>query len=149
MDDERPAPSPRFPLLGLSTLLPLALVAVASAAAFSLHTSRARFDRGREEVRDELQASCASEAGLGAAALDLRMGGDGNLGEAEEPIRIGEGFYWVQTTRLESGLLSVRSTGGAGSFRRRTELVARPAGTPTAPLETISRRIVPLAPADE
>ena len=121
-------------------MIALALVALTSGSVFSLVAAGNGFEDELDQIRGDLDSSTASDAGIAAAVHDLRSGGSGDLGDADHPIRFGSGSYWVRTTMLESGLLSVESTGRSHGERTRTQLVARRKSEGSLEIETISLR---------
>src|SRR5262245_49919128 len=73
----------------------------------------------------ELNAFYAAEAGLSAAWVERRNGGDGNLGSADAPERLGGLGYWVEAAPVDDGVSSLVATGTDGHRTRRVELIVR------------------------
>ncbi len=139
-DSEQPAFDMPLPRLGIFAVIALVLVAATSGSAFSLVKAGNDFESHLDRIRGDLDSSTASDAGIAAAVHDLRGGGSGDFGNEEHPIRFGAGSYWVQTSMLESGLLSVDSTGVSAGERTRTQLIARRKSEGSLEVETVSLR---------
>ena len=73
--------------------------------------------------KDNVGARYLAEAGLAIAVDDLRKGGSGSVGLNEQRVDFGGGDFWVETTDLGSGMVSVVSTGVQGRSASRVELV--------------------------
>lgn len=82
-----------------------------------------RSQRESQQARAGLGSFYAAEAGLSRAWVRLRNGGDGAIGSAYDPARIGGFDYWVTAEPLEDGLTSLVATGRDGSRTRRQELL--------------------------
>lgn len=137
---EPASPDPARHGIGLLTIVALILVVMTSASTVALVVARDAFEDDLDELRSGLAASYACEAGLAAGICDLREGGEGQIGSSDRPVPLGQGAYWVRTTRLSSGMLSMVSTGRSNEAQRRTELIARQADEDRRELETVSIR---------
>lgn len=67
---------------------------------------------------DDRKALFVAEAGLYEGWYALRAGaGNGTLGSADQPVRMGDGMFWVTGTTLPSGRVRLVSTGLVGGGR--------------------------------
>jgi len=71
----------------------------------------------------KLNSFYAAEAGLNVAWVELRNGGDGAVGRADAPERLGGLEFFVESNDLGDGLLSLVATGSDGHQQSRVELV--------------------------
>ncbi len=101
-----------------------------------LHTSQSR----RQETSvDRKRALYMAEAGLAEAFLSVVQGKTGNVGTPELPAVIGDGVYWVEATRLPTGLVSLLSTGLCGKGRFSITAVIQRESDPVASLGVYAR----------
>lgn len=101
----------------------IVLVAAGIAAAF-LMPSLARHRSSEAGIRSD-RAFFLAEAGISAALEDLRRGGQGTLGSADQPILLGEGAYHTSAEAVEPNVVSIRAVGVSGRQERTIVAVAR------------------------
>src|SRR5262245_64347643 len=66
-----------------------------------------------ESASGELNAFYAADAGLSAALVELRNGGDGELGSEQAPVALGGLAYWVTATPAEATVTSLAAAATA------------------------------------
>ena len=69
-------------------------------------------------MQGELKARCLADSGLARALLDLNAGGTGILGSAENPVKVGEGSFYVATVKQSESLYVAVSHGMVGTTRK-------------------------------
>jgi hypothetical protein len=79
--------------------------------------------------REDLNAIYVAEAGLTAAVQELTSGGDGNVGNEDQPTAYGKGSYWVTATDLGSNRVQLRATGTENRSSSVVELIVAAAPT--------------------
>jgi len=107
--------------MGVVAMLILSM-AVLSFALVSIVSSASRALTGS---RNDLNAIYISEAAVGDAVFNLANGGDGNLGNADNPVRYGGAEYWVAATDLGNGAVSLVANGEDNGAVARVEMVVR------------------------
>jgi hypothetical protein len=117
------------------TVLVVVVIVVASLATLSL-TMVTRTQATYHEARDirELQsARYVAEAGLNAAYVEMKSGGDGVIGSEQSPMEFGGGTFWVENTALGGGAFELVAFGSAQGGEIRSQLVLRESvdGTPS------------------
>lgn len=75
------------------------------------------------QVREEIGSRYVAEAGLSEAYYDLMVGGDGQLGAAEDRATYGGGEFWVERVNHPNGTISLISTAVDGRAASRVEMV--------------------------
>ncbi|NOT29168.1 MAG: hypothetical protein HOP15_01830 [Planctomycetes bacterium] len=113
-----------------STLVVVALL-MAAVAMLSLCflTVLRSSQKENEGSREGLSALYACEAGLTAAVNELASGGDGDLGNENQPLYLGDQRYWVEATDIGGGRTALRSFGRDDGARMGVELVVQPSAT--------------------
>jgi hypothetical protein len=96
-----------------------AVLATLSFALLTVSLAGAGEQRGAKE---RMRARYVAEAALSDAVLDLATGGDGNLGNAQNPVQYGSGAYWVEATPLGGDLFELVGTGREDRAGARIEL---------------------------
>ena len=71
----------------------------------------------------DINSFYAAEAGLSAALVELRNGGDGNVGSEAEPRELGGLRYWVAAHAVDGETTSLVATSTDGSSSNRIELL--------------------------
>ena len=84
-----------------------------------------RHEQESDASRGELNAFYAADAGLSAALVELRNGGDGVLGTEQQPVSLGGLDYWVEANPIDSKVTSLVSTSTDGHRRSRIEMLVR------------------------
>lgn len=97
-------------------------LATLSLAALTLSSAAMRELQGTRRVT---AARYVADAGLGAALFELRTGGDGQVGSADQPVDFGGGRFWVERQPMEGNLLSLVSTGEQNGAKVRLQLALR------------------------
>lgn len=72
---------------------------------------------------DNKRAFYLAEAGLSEAVFGLVSGKTGNIATPERPASFGRGVFWVESTYLENGRTSLKSTGCCGVGRASLSIV--------------------------
>jgi len=106
-------------------LVAFVFLAVVAAALVALSSTGRDFEARRSALCGEAAAFALSEAGIGAAVFDLRIGGNGNVGCEDLPIRHGPGSYWVETQRRANEQYTLTAVGRVGPQLHRTTILAR------------------------
>ncbi len=108
---------------GSATVVSLiALILIAGLAAMVLSVST----RSSGEVSaavDRTRAFLAAESGISQAILNLRFGDASDIGDANAPVVLSGGRYWVSVTDTGDGTFTLRSEGRAGLERQAIEVV--------------------------
>lgn len=111
------------------TLIAALLVAlVLGGIASSLTSSVTSSNRQIVGTRNQLMSFNLAEAGLNRALADLRVNGDGNFGDEEDPVPLGAGSYWVVTTDNEDSTYTITSIGSAQGQSKALQTVVRRSG---------------------
>ncbi len=108
-------------------ILVLALISVITVGALSfalLKISISTTERQGAAV-DQRQAFYLAEAGLSEAFAGLGIGKTGQVGSQEEPVRYGQGLFWVDVTDLGNNQVQLESTAMVGHGRATLGLVVR------------------------
>lgn len=93
----------------------------------------------------KLSSFYAAEAGLNVAWVELQNGGDGVVGSADAPDRLGGLSFWVESNDLGDGLVSLVATGSDGHHRSRVELVVEDSSSGIGDFGVFGERGVTLA----
>lgn len=80
-------------------------------------------NREDRQVREEIGSRYVAEAGLSEAYYDLMIGGDGQVGGAEDRADYGGGEFWVERVNHANGTISLISTAVDGRAASRVEMV--------------------------
>jgi hypothetical protein len=104
------------------TTLAIAAIAGLAMSLVAIELSSSREHRGSKE---QIVALYVAEAGLSDGYANLQGGGDGEIGSDDAPVAFGGGSYWVESTDLGGGVVSLISTGVDDRTQRRLELVLR------------------------
>jgi hypothetical protein len=114
-------------------------------AALTLMSLSARHQREGDAAHGDMNSFYAAEAGLSAALVDLRNGGDGNLGNAEEPRTLGGLRFWVAATEVDDETISLVATGTDGRNPNRIELLVADASSGVSDFGLFGERLVALS----
>jgi hypothetical protein len=92
-------------------------------AALTFMSVSARQQREGHASDGHMNAFYAAEAGLSAAVVAMRNGGDGNVGSATQPRALGGLSYWVEATVVDGETTALVASATDGSTNSRIELV--------------------------
>lgn len=92
-------------------------------AALTFMGVSARHQREGNASDGEINSFYAAEAGLSAALVGMRNGGDGNLGSERAPLALGGLRYWVEAHAVDGQTTSLVATGAGGSRTTQIELL--------------------------
>jgi len=84
-----------------------------------------RHEQEADASVDELNSFYGADAGLSAALVELRNGGDGMLGSEQAPVTFGGLTYWVEADAVDSKVTSLVSTATDGHRQSRIEMLVR------------------------
>src|SRR5262245_57428005 len=104
----------------LVTAVVVAMILGAMALAFMSVSARSH-EEG-QAAGGELNAFYAADAGLSAALVGLRNGGDGAVGSQDAPVAFGGLDYWVTASPVDATVTSLVSTGSDGQHESRIEM---------------------------
>jgi len=105
-----------------------ALVMVTMAAAvlatlsFSILAVSLAGSKEQRGAKERIRARYVAEAGLADAVYDMAEGGSGDLGSKQNPIKYGNGNYWVDTTNVGTELYQMVATGREARSGAKLEL---------------------------
>jgi hypothetical protein len=105
-----------------------ALVMVTMAAAvlatlsFSILAVSLAGSKEQRGAKERIRARYVCEAGLADAVYDMADGGTGDLGSKQNPVKYGNGNYWVDTTNVGGELYQMVATGREARAGARLEL---------------------------
>lgn len=124
-----------------AALVVVTLMAMLSAAMLTLRGSLAKRQLG---ALDAKRAFYIAEAGLAEGTASLAVGGNGNVGAADDPARFGDGIFWTHALIPLDGYTQITSTGLCGSGRCTLQLVVRNAPDPIGSLGLFGAQSVAL-----
>jgi hypothetical protein len=99
-----------------------AVLATLSFSLLAVTLSNAREQQGSKE---KMRARYVCEAALSDAILDLKAGGSGDCGNANDPVDYGSGSYWVEASVLTADLTQLVATGREDRSGARLELTVQ------------------------
>jgi len=104
----------------LTTLVLLTTLAVLTVAFASVGV---RWTQEQTAGVDDARAFALAEGGVDEAAMSLLQGTSGDLASRDEPIRHGEGLFWVEAEDIGPLRVRMRSTALVGKGRAAVEMV--------------------------
>ena len=85
----------------------------------------ARNHQESDAARGDLNTLYAADAGLSAAYVELRNGGDGVLGSEDAPVTFGGLRYWTTANAVDGQVTSLVATGTDGHQESRIEMLVK------------------------
>lgn len=110
---------------GSALLTAIVITTLIGTLAMLTVTAATRSQQEAAASSSELAAFYAAEAGLNVAWVELQNGGDGVLGSADAPEKLGGLDYWVEVNAVDDDVTALVATGSDGHALSRVELIVR------------------------
>lgn len=107
-------------------------------------TISARHQQEGDAAGGELNAFYAADAGLSAALVELKNGGDGTLGSDQAPVSFGGLDYWVAASAVDASVTSLVATGSDGNHQSRIEMLVKDNSTEITDFGIFGKKLVAL-----
>jgi len=114
---------------GAATIVIAVTVVGMGAMALGLLAINLSVEKEQRTVQRELSSFYAAEAGIALAYQDVLNGGDGAVGDQQQPIAFGNASYFVESTDLGGFQTSLVATGAADGDTSRAELIVKRTAT--------------------
>jgi hypothetical protein len=115
---------------GSTLLLTAVLIVGLAGASLALLTTTDGNLKSERRMKEEVSAQLVAEAAICDAFLELKLGGDGELGTATAPVNYGDATYFVDATDVNSDVKNMTATARSGLGQCRIEMVVEKHVTP-------------------
>ena len=117
---------------------------ILGATAMIFITASARHQQESDSAGGEMNSFYAADAGLSAAYVELRNGGDGALGSEDAPVSFGGLDYWVTADPVDAQVTSLVATGTDGHNQSRIEMLVKDEKTEITDFGIFGKKLVAL-----